>query len=75
MIEVLLTGWNPGFDKIAMNRLLRAQFDYSLAEAKIAVDAILERQEIILTVQPEILEQITFELVELGAVFTIIKRN
>ena len=69
MSSVVVTGWKPGFDKIGMNRLLRDEFNYSLGEAKRAVDGMLENRELHLTPTPGSHDELARKLEKLGAVF------
>lgn len=69
MSSIVVTGWNPGFDKIGMNKLLREQLGYSLGDAKRAVDDILENKPILLTIPAESVGKLPVELVRLGVVF------
>lgn len=41
MFKVVLTGWQPGLRKVALNRFLRAEAGMTLAQAKDSVDAVL----------------------------------
>jgi ribosomal protein L7/L12 len=42
MVRVLMEGWKQGLNKVELNRLLRQHAGYGLAEAKHAVDRLLE---------------------------------
>ena len=46
MSQVVLTGWSPPFDKVLLNRLLRAQAGLGLAAAKEAVDRLLAGEHV-----------------------------
>jgi hypothetical protein len=46
MKKVVLYEWQPGFNKVALNKLLRNQAGYSLASAKQAVDSLLDGKAI-----------------------------
>jgi ribosomal protein L7/L12 len=41
MTTVLVSGWKPGFQKIEFTKLLRAEFGYSLTQAKGMTDAVM----------------------------------
>jgi len=42
MKKVILYEWQPGFNKVALNKLLRNKAGYSLSNAKKAVDNLLD---------------------------------
>jgi hypothetical protein len=42
MVRVTIEGWNQGLNKVELNRLLRTYAGYGLAEAKHAVDRLLD---------------------------------
>jgi hypothetical protein len=46
MNKVVLYEWQPGFNKVALNKRLRNQAGYSLASAKQAVDNLLDGKTI-----------------------------
>jgi hypothetical protein len=46
MRELVICGWNLGFDKIALTKTLRAEFGYSLTEGKSITDRVLAHEEI-----------------------------
>ncbi|NHZ94919.1 hypothetical protein [Massilia sp. CCM 8734] len=66
MGKIVLEGWNPGFNKIALNYLLRAQFGYSLASAKRLVDDILQNQRIELALPDAEMTDIKLALEAIG---------
>jgi ribosomal protein L7/L12 len=43
-MRIVLSGWNPGFNKVGLTKLLRAQLGHSLRRAKTVTDAVLEGQ-------------------------------
>ncbi|MCL1633813.1 hypothetical protein M2650_04030 [Luteimonas sp. SX5] len=69
MKTIKISGWEPGFDKVAMNKLLRDEFGYSLNEAKSAVDKIVSNEPVALTVDHASLARITSELNRLRVKF------
>jgi hypothetical protein len=46
MAKVTLRGWNQGFNKVQFNHFLRDRLDLGLAEAKVVVDRILDREQV-----------------------------
>jgi hypothetical protein len=46
MKKVVLYEWQPGFNKVALNKLLRNKAGYSLSNAKKAVDNLLDGKTI-----------------------------
>jgi hypothetical protein len=50
-MKIVLSGWNPGFDKVGLTKLLRARPEYSLSRAKACTDAILGGQSVTIEVQ------------------------
>jgi ribosomal protein L7/L12 len=43
---VIIEGWHPGFQKVSGTKLLQSFAGYSLAEAKRAVDEVLENKPV-----------------------------
>jgi len=62
MKVVYLVGWSPGCDKVGLNDMLRARFDFPLGEAKKAVDNVLEGERVELHVHDDELEVVSSEL-------------
>jgi hypothetical protein len=48
MCDVIITGWKPGLQTISLIRLLRANSDMTLQQAKQAVEGLMEGKEICL---------------------------
>jgi hypothetical protein len=71
MSKLILCGWEVGFNKVGLNRLLREHFGYSLGRAKEAVDAILENRHIDIDVSSEKLKEIEMQLNALRVRFNI----
>jgi hypothetical protein len=46
MKKVVIYEWQPGFNKVALNKLLRNKAGYSLTSAKKAVDGLLDGESI-----------------------------
>lgn len=74
MPTVTLIAWNPGFSKVGLNVFLREQFKYSLAEAKSAVDTLLERGTTSVITSVDQLAATCEKLTALGVVFLSLKR-
>lgn len=69
MAKVTLTGWETGFQKISMNRLLREHTGYSLAKAKAAVDDVLGKAPVTVEFETDVLaERFLSEARQLGAI-------
>lgn len=69
MKRLILTGWNPGLNKVALSKLLRDKAGMSLGDAKSAVDSILDEQPVNVRIElDELAEYILAEALELGAV-------
>ncbi len=71
MKEIILTGWKPGLNKVALSKLLRDDAGLSLGKAKQAVDALLNDESVVIAIESdECAESILEEAIELGAVAT-----
>jgi hypothetical protein len=46
MRQLVISGWNSGFDKILLTKTLRAEFGYSLSEGKSITDRVLANEEV-----------------------------
>jgi hypothetical protein len=46
MRELVICGWDVGFDKVLLTKTLRAEFGYSLTEGKSITDRVVENEEI-----------------------------
>jgi hypothetical protein len=46
MVHILLTGWNPGLRKVALDRLLHEQAGLSLREAHDCVSRLLSGEQV-----------------------------
>ncbi len=46
MRELVICGWNIGFDKVLLTKTLRAEFGYSLTEGKSITDRVLDNEQI-----------------------------
>ncbi|HAI68935.1 MAG TPA: hypothetical protein DCM38_05790 [Gammaproteobacteria bacterium] len=76
MTKVVLYDWQPGFNKVALNRLLRNQANYSLASAKQAVDSLLEGKSLEIVVDSAYRPKAFLnDAISLGAVGKIITRE
>ncbi|WP_337054678.1 hypothetical protein [Pseudoxanthomonas sp. USHLN014] len=62
MKVIYLVGWKPGCDKIGLNGMLRARFNFTLGEAKKAVDNVLKGTRVELHVRDDELEAVSSEL-------------
>ncbi|MGH1540064.1 MAG: hypothetical protein ACRBHB_06560 [Arenicella sp.] len=69
MKKIILTGWNPGLNKVGLSKLLRDKTGMSLSSAKSAVDSILEDKPIAIQIDSEgLAESIFDQAIELGAI-------
>lgn len=71
MKTIQITGWEEGFDKVGLNKLLRAEFGRTLGSAKKEVDEILDGQAITIVCRDDLLKRISIELSELRLVFRV----
>lgn len=71
MTTVRFTGWNPGFNKVRMNAILREDGGLGLAEAKQLVDAILEDRGPALTLEESAARRLADRATECGATVTV----
>jgi ribosomal protein L7/L12 len=46
MNTVVITGWNPGLDKIALTKIIRKHTGLGLAEGKQCTDQILDKKPV-----------------------------
>ena len=49
MANILFTGWQPGFQKVPFNKLLRDYLGMSLSGAKAVVDSLLSNEHVLIT--------------------------
>ena len=76
MREIILKGWNPELNKVALSKLLRDKVGMSLGDAKGAVDSILDEQPVNIRIESdELAENILAEALELGAVGRLEKKH
>lgn len=71
MTKIRIVGWNIGFDKIGMNKLLREDYSYPLDAAKRAVDLILDGGSLELEVSNDKITHIIAQLRALHVVFEL----
>jgi hypothetical protein len=69
MKHLVIRGWDVGLDKILLTKTLRAEFGYSLSEAKSITDQVVDYREIRIPFDREPLEADAFvrKLCEIGA--------
>jgi len=69
MKKVVLYEWQPSFNKVALNRLLRNKANHSLASAKQAVDSLLDGESLEIQVDSRhCSEEFLNDAISLGAV-------
>lgn len=69
MSKFVITGWEVGFNKVGMNKLLRKYFGYCLSSAKEIVDAILVGEKVVLLLAEDNLEEVKQELQKVNVIF------
>jgi hypothetical protein len=74
MVTVYLSGWNPGFNKVRLNMVLREEGGLALAEAKQLVDAILENRPVELTLDAPAARRLAARAIECGVNATLDER-
>ena len=69
MSQLVIRGWNVGFDKILLTQTLRAEFGYSLTEGKSITDQVLAKHEVRIPFahEPSREEDLVKRLQEIGA--------
>lgn len=68
MTKVRFAGWNEGFNKVRLNKFLRAKLGTGFAETKRTVDRIVDGETVELDF-PELTEADEQRMTELGARF------
>ena len=69
MVNVILTGWNPGLRKIDLTKLLQERADLSLGAAKACVDRLLGGEHVTVPVSTlAAAEQLVHDASSLGAI-------
>jgi predicted Rossmann fold nucleotide-binding protein DprA/Smf involved in DNA uptake len=71
MKTIRVIGWAKGFDKVAMNQLLRAEFGRTLTLAKKEVTAILGNHVVVLSCDDNKVPQVSETLKSINAIFLI----
>jgi len=67
MKMVIVSGWNPGFNKVKFTEILRNDLGYSLSDAKNATDAVLENRQVELRASDLEVEPVIEKLQAIGA--------
>jgi hypothetical protein len=73
MSKLILSGWNPGFNKIGLTKLLQVDLGYSLSHAKAITDSVLEGQSIAIDLDEDQFEQMGVKLSDLCTKFVLEK--
>lgn len=47
---IKILGWEEGFKKVSLNKILREHYGFNIKEAKVFVDKILRREQVTLEV-------------------------
>lgn len=76
MRTVIITGWNPGLDKIALTKTIRSHTGFGLAEGKNCTDQVLENKPVVFdNLSQEAAESFLAELKQIGVVGEIRKAD
>ena len=70
MRKIVIDGWNAGFKKVSMTKLLHERANYSLSHAKAVTDTILNHQQVAIELPDNVFEQIVAELKDINVKFT-----
>ena len=66
MKSVMISGWNTGFDKVGLTKLLRYSYGYSLTNAKAVTDAIMDGESVNIEISDDRMEELVSKLEHLG---------
>ena len=73
MTKVIFNGWQPGFQKVAFNKLLRSRCGLSLSQAIDAVDTVLNRESLeLLVAEPAEAADLVHQGTKLGAIGQVV---
>ncbi len=66
--EIIIVGWNPGFNKVQTSKLFRTELGDNIADSKRRVDRIMRNETVVIsTGSPQQLERMQNSLIDLGA--------
>ncbi|MCP4120806.1 MAG: hypothetical protein GY751_03555 [Bacteroidetes bacterium] len=68
MVMITIEGWNPDFNKVQFNKLLREYAGYSLSDAKSKVDQVLDGHDLEVDISAGKTEAFRVRAEKLGAV-------
>jgi hypothetical protein len=69
---VVLKGWNPGFNKVGLTKLVEASAHLSLSEAKLCTDRLLDGAEVeVELLDAQAAESFAAEATKLGAIVQV----
>ena len=71
MRKLILSGWNVGFNKIGLTKLLQMDLGYSLSRAKAITDTVLGGQSVTVDLKDIRVEQMATKLNELRVKFVL----
>ena len=72
MNTVVLSGWEPGLNKVELTKLLQSSASLSLSEAKSRIDRLIDGDPIeVLFEQPSEAEHFGAQATELGAIVRV----
>ena len=69
-MKIVLCGWNQGFNKVGLTKLLRAEPGFTLKCAKAVTDAVLEGQSVAIDVPDTEAERMIAQLNSIGVKWT-----
>jgi ribosomal protein L7/L12 len=76
VVQVRITGWRPGLNKVALTKALQAKLGWGLAAAKHATDDVLEGKAVSFDVGDEVTApRIAATLRDLGAQVSVAPRE
>ena len=67
MRKIVVFGWNAGFEKTGFTKLFHSELGYSLKDAKLTTDAVLDGEPIFIEVTEDRYKHLACQLTELGA--------
>jgi hypothetical protein len=68
---LILSGWNLGFNKIGLTKLLQTDLGYSLSHAKAITDAVLGDQPVTIDLKDIQVDQMVIKLNKLRVKFVL----
>jgi hypothetical protein len=69
---IILSGWNTGFNKVGLTKLLRYDYGYSLSNAKTVTDSVLDGKAVTIENSDDRVDEFVMKLDRLGVIYTIV---